>query len=101
MVACMCKGVTDGELRRTAASGASLEEVVRATGVGTDCGCCVEAVRRVVADASARADAGSAPRAAPRPASGAHGSGGCRAGEPPCPGCARVGAAAPLALTAA
>jgi bacterioferritin-associated ferredoxin len=102
MVACMCKGVTDGELRRAVAGGATLDEVVRATGAGSDCGCCVDTLRTLAADASSPAHV-EARRRAPARAStpAAHGSAGCRPGQPPCPGCDRVAAPEPLARSAA
>jgi bacterioferritin-associated ferredoxin len=94
MVACMCKGVTDGELRRAAAAGSSLDEVVRATGAGSDCGCCVETLQRFVAEASRPAAVETTGRGVSRatPHDG-HDAGGCRPGQPPCPGCTRVAAA--------
>ena len=49
MIVCSCRAVSDRELRRAAEAGRSLEEVVRATGVTTDCGCCAEDVRRIMA----------------------------------------------------
>jgi bacterioferritin-associated ferredoxin len=87
MVACVCKGISDGALRGAVASGATLDEVVRATGVGQDCGCCAEEVVRIVAEARP-------PPASPQ----GHG---CRPGEPACPDCPRAHGAAPRALEAA
>jgi len=95
MVACVCKGVSDGEVRRALAAGAHLEDVLRATGAGSDCGCCADALHRIAAEA---ARAFPAP---PAPVRAAHATGGCRPGSPPCPGCDRVAPAAPRALSAA
>jgi len=95
MVACMCKGVSDGELRRALAAGAGLEEVLRATGAGSDCGCCADVLRRIAVEAAR-------PSPAPAPPGRAAGAaGGCRPGFPPCPGCDRVAHATARALSAA
>jgi bacterioferritin-associated ferredoxin len=66
MIVCSCRAVSDRELHRAALAGRSLDEVVRLTGATTDCGCCEETVRRIVA--------------APRP---------CR--STPCPDCPGAG----------
>ncbi len=67
MIVCSCRAVSDRELRSAAEAGCSLEEVVRTTGVTTDCGCCIDTVARLVhAEAAA---------ACPNP----------------CPGCPRAG----------
>ncbi|HEY7724923.1 MAG TPA: (2Fe-2S)-binding protein [Anaeromyxobacteraceae bacterium] len=73
MIVCLCRAVSDHALR-AAAVGRSLDEVVRDTGVGSDCGCCAEEVARIV----------SAP---------------CR--EEPCAGCPRRTGAAGAARAAA
>jgi bacterioferritin-associated ferredoxin len=49
MIVCSCRAVSDRELHRAVESGRSLDEVVRLTGVTTDCGCCAEEVERIVA----------------------------------------------------
>jgi bacterioferritin-associated ferredoxin len=69
MIVCSCRAVSDRELHRAALAGRSLADVVRLTGATTDCGCCAEAVERIVS--------------VPRP---------CR--STPCPGCPDVGHAA-------
>jgi bacterioferritin-associated ferredoxin len=51
MIVCSCRAVSDRELRQAAEAGRSLGEVVRVTGAGTDCGCCVDTVERIVAAA--------------------------------------------------
>jgi bacterioferritin-associated ferredoxin len=71
MIVCLCHAVSDRTLRRLAASGASDEEVARATGAGTSCGCCAPAVAQVLAEARAA----------------------CSSPEP-CPGCPRRAPAA-------
>jgi bacterioferritin-associated ferredoxin len=62
MIVCSCRAVSDRELHRAAEAGRTLDEVVRATGATTDCGCCADTVARIL----------TAPRA-------------CR--PTPCPGC--------------
>jgi bacterioferritin-associated ferredoxin len=51
MIVCSCHAVSDREIHRAVASGRSLDEVVQLTGVTTDCGCCGEAVERIVSAA--------------------------------------------------
>lgn len=51
MVVCVCRAVSDGELRRAARDGAPLEAVARSTGAGSDCGRCAPSVARIVAEA--------------------------------------------------
>lgn len=60
MFVCLCHAVSEGTLRRLADAGASAEEIARATGAGTACGCCAPAVARAVADAG-KACASAAP----------------------------------------
>ena len=46
MVVCVCKGLTDAQLRTLIASGSdTLEHLVRASGAGTDCGGCGDLLR--------------------------------------------------------
>ncbi|ROR32453.1 (2Fe-2S)-binding protein [Inmirania thermothiophila] len=50
MSICMCKGVTERALREAAGEGtAALRWLIRTTGMGSDCGCCMEAMRETVA----------------------------------------------------
>lgn len=51
MIVCSCHALSDRDLRRASEAGASLEEIVRTTGATSDCGCCAEAVERIVHDA--------------------------------------------------
>jgi bacterioferritin-associated ferredoxin len=52
MLICLCKSVSDRDLARAIASGASsVEEVGRCTGAGTGCGACREAIGCAVAHA--------------------------------------------------
>jgi bacterioferritin-associated ferredoxin len=53
VIVCLCRDVSDGKLREAVRSGGSVEEVLRVTGAGTDCGCCVEALERIAAAARA------------------------------------------------
>lgn len=49
MYVCICKAVTDHDLRRAVARGAeSFEEVQACTGCSTCCGCCESEAREVV-----------------------------------------------------
>jgi bacterioferritin-associated ferredoxin len=48
MIVCLCRAVSDRAIR-SAAAGRNLDEVVRATGAGSDCGCCAEEVARIAA----------------------------------------------------
>ncbi len=57
MIVCVCRGVTDRQIREAAASGRSLEQVFQCTGAGTSCGTCRLMVARLVADEHARAAA--------------------------------------------
>lgn len=47
MIVCLCRDVSDRKLREAVRSGESVEAVLRATGAGSDCGCCVEALERI------------------------------------------------------
>lgn len=47
MVLCICRSVTDREIDAAIREGArSLGEVARASGAGTDCGCCTRAIEQ-------------------------------------------------------
>lgn len=49
MYVCLCTAVTDHEIRKTVAEGASsVEEVAFCTGAGTRCGTCVNAIAAIV-----------------------------------------------------
>jgi bacterioferritin-associated ferredoxin len=50
MLVCVCRGVSDRELREVVARGAStLRDVGRACGAGTDCGSCRDLLRTMLA----------------------------------------------------
>ncbi len=67
MIACSCRAVSDRTIRAAAAAGLGVADVRRATGAGSDCGCCIDTVAQLVhAEAAA-------------------------ACPTPCPGCPRVG----------
>jgi bacterioferritin-associated ferredoxin len=53
VIVCLCRDVSDAKLRDVVRAGGSVEDVVRATGAGTDCGCCVEALERIAQAARA------------------------------------------------
>jgi bacterioferritin-associated ferredoxin len=45
MIVCLCRGVSDGEVRSAIRHGAStLDEVTRSCGAGGDCGACCDMV---------------------------------------------------------
>ena len=49
MYVCICKGITDQQIRDTVCDGAcSLKEVSRQLGVGTCCGKCSQCARSVI-----------------------------------------------------
>jgi bacterioferritin-associated ferredoxin len=64
MIACLCHAVSEQALREAAAAGRSAEEVARATGAGTSCGTCAEAIAGILSGREA-----------------------CDGGGVPCPGC--------------
>jgi bacterioferritin-associated ferredoxin len=80
VIVCVCRAVSDRTLRALVRDGARTpEELARATGAGTSCGCCREEIERLVASDHREA---------------------CR--EVPCPGCpGRAGADAPPRRVAA
>lgn len=52
MYVCLCRGVTDKEIRETIAEGASsLEEVMHCTGAGTCCGSCQPQIEEMLEEA--------------------------------------------------
>ena len=52
MYVCLCKGVTDGQIRSEARAGAcTLREVRNRLGVAAQCGRCVEEARHVLEEA--------------------------------------------------
>lgn len=54
MYVCLCKGVTDGQIRAEVEEGAAtLREVSRRLGVATQCGKCAGCARQVIRDAVA------------------------------------------------
>jgi bacterioferritin-associated ferredoxin len=54
MIVCLCRAVSDRAIRTAAAVGLTLAEIGRATGAGSDCGRCADAVARVVAEPGPR-----------------------------------------------
>jgi bacterioferritin-associated ferredoxin len=44
MIVCSCRAVSDHTLREALRAGQSREEILAATGVGSDCGACMEDV---------------------------------------------------------
>lgn len=65
MIVCICKGVTDQQIRQQAADGHSLDEIFRRTTAGSGCGTCRLAVARLVAETRAAAKAAEQPAAQP------------------------------------
>ncbi|HYG66864.1 MAG TPA: (2Fe-2S)-binding protein [Anaeromyxobacteraceae bacterium] len=49
----MCRGVSDRQLREAVRAGKTLDDVMRTTGAGTDCGSCLPAMARIAAAARA------------------------------------------------
>jgi bacterioferritin-associated ferredoxin len=64
MVLCICRSVTDREIDAAIREGArSLGEVARASGAGTDCGCCTRAIeQRLERAATCTNDCANCPR---------------------------------------
>ncbi|MFL5458673.1 MAG: bacterioferritin-associated ferredoxin [Myxococcales bacterium] len=55
MLVCVCRGVSDRELRDVLARGAStLRDVGRACGAGTDCGSCRDLLRNMLGSCAAQ-----------------------------------------------
>jgi bacterioferritin-associated ferredoxin len=66
MLVCVCRGVSDREVREVLARGAStLRDVGRACGAGTDCGSCRDLLRQMLGTCAAQGREG--PSGAARP----------------------------------
>jgi bacterioferritin-associated ferredoxin len=50
MIVCLCRAVSDRTIRTAAAVGLTLPEIGRATGAGSDCGRCADAVAHIVGE---------------------------------------------------
>ncbi len=48
MYVCLCKGITDGQIRAAAANGASIRDIRDQLGVMTECGKCACLTRDIV-----------------------------------------------------
>ncbi|WP_242346601.1 (2Fe-2S)-binding protein [Anaeromyxobacter terrae] len=59
---CLCRDVSDGDLSEAVRRGRTIEEVVAATGAGSDCGACEDALARLAA--AARGEGVDVPRPA-------------------------------------
>lgn len=57
MIVCLCFNVSDAVVRRRAAEGATLRQVIAETGAGSACRCCVAALAKVHAGGAAAAPA--------------------------------------------
>jgi bacterioferritin-associated ferredoxin len=57
VIVCVCKGVTDRQIRQEASAGHPVDEVLRRTGAGSSCGSCRFVIARMVAQEHARAAA--------------------------------------------
>ena len=56
MYVCLCRAVTDTDIRQAADEGvADVHQLVEILGVGTNCGACLEAARSII-DARSAAD---------------------------------------------
>jgi bacterioferritin-associated ferredoxin len=53
MKICVCRDVSDRDLRAAVRCGRTIDEVVAATGAGSDCGACEEALSRLAEAARA------------------------------------------------
>ena len=59
MIVCLCRGLSERELRGLLAGGIrSTEEVSRSCGAGGDCGACLSMIDRLVEDVHRRAARG-------------------------------------------
>lgn len=52
MIVCVCNRISDREITRHARSGLSFDEIQLELGVATQCGCCEQTARDVVAQCS-------------------------------------------------
>jgi bacterioferritin-associated ferredoxin len=66
VIACLCHAVSERVIRAAAEAGSSPEDIARSTGAGTTCGCCADAIARIIRERA-----------------------GCRPEEARCPGCPR------------
>ncbi|MDE2414646.1 MAG: (2Fe-2S)-binding protein [Comamonadaceae bacterium] len=53
MIVCVCRRVSDREIARHARAGMSFDEIQFELGVATQCGCCEDSARNVVAQCCA------------------------------------------------
>ena len=59
---CLCKGVSDRQIRQAIRAGAAtVEEIGRVTAAGTDCGKCLVAIRALLGEAGIDAPEPAAP----------------------------------------
>jgi bacterioferritin-associated ferredoxin len=52
MIVCSCRAVSDHALREAARSGQSPDEILAATGAGSDCGHCRDALESILGTSS-------------------------------------------------
>jgi bacterioferritin-associated ferredoxin len=65
MIVCLCRGVTDRDVRAAHARGADTVDAAAAlTGAGTACGCCRGAVASILADSCGAAPCAACPNRA-------------------------------------
>ncbi len=51
MIVCSCQAVTDKEIVECCLNGAkSVREIAEATGAGTDCGTCIETIKKLLGE---------------------------------------------------
>ncbi len=55
MIVCVCRSISDREIARHARAGMSFDEIQFELGVATQCGCCEDCARDVVAQCSTSA----------------------------------------------
>jgi bacterioferritin-associated ferredoxin len=59
MIVCLCRGLSERDLRRLVAEGLeSTEEISGSCGAGADCGACLSMIDRLVEDVRGRARRG-------------------------------------------
>jgi len=66
MIACVCRAVSDRAIRAAAAAGATAEDIARATGAGSACGCCADFVRLVIEEEASCHSSGAPCQGCPR-----------------------------------